>query len=260
MPANVEEIGPIGCVNVTKFSEGGLYVSGFLGDEEVCCLVDSGSSLCVLHPSIFWNMEVTRRPELDDHKGQLRMADGGLLSVSGMVRMELVLGDNFRADVDFLLANIEAPVVLGIDFLGQHGAVLDVGARLLVLDGISFYCKSESEMPSLYKVTLPESIDVPPDSEFIVCGIPCGRPKLSTGISEMNPSLHENKPLLLAKIVTHTTGMEVPLRFMNPSDEPQILYKGQVAVWHEAIVVDEVEESILTDFVDQDGRLVPPHL
>ena len=40
--------GPIGNLNMSRgSSEGGLYVFAHIDLDEICCLVDSGSSLCV---------------------------------------------------------------------------------------------------------------------------------------------------------------------------------------------------------------------
>ena len=234
-----------------------MYIIGHIVSEEVCCLVDTGSSLCVLHPSVYRNIDSSSRPELFNHDGQIRMADGGLVSVLGRVRIDLVIG-NFSYDAEFLVANVEAPVVLGMNFLTEHNAILDAAAKTLSLNGQSFLCKSEGEMPSVFKVTLPEAIIVPPNSEVIVTGLLEGKPQFTTGFFEISPALRENKPLLLAKMVAHTTGVEVPLRFINPSDEPQHLYRGQVAACCEEALVDE--SSPIEDYVDADGRQVPPHI
>ena len=228
-----------------------------INNDEVCCLVDSGATLCVLHPSIYWNIDDRHRPVLGTHLGQIRMADGGLVPVIGRVQLELRIGDNLSYLVDFLISDVECPVVLGMDFLSENKAILDISARSLSLNGHIIPCRSENEMPSVYRVTLCESVEIPPNSEMIVPGRLCERPKFVTGIFEMNPTLCEKKPLLLAKVLAHTT-CEVPLRCINPSDESQMLYKDQVAGFVEELDVDEIPMDPKEEYSDDDGRQVPP--
>ena len=173
--------GPIGNINMSRVSsEGGLYVFAHIDLDEICCLVDSGSSLSVMHPSVYQNIDVSRRPPLRSHEGQIRVADGGLLEVYGRVELELLLGSDMNISVDFVLAEVEAPVVLGMDFLQQNTAVLDVAAKTLTLNGSKFECKAELEMPSVFKMTIPESVVIPPNTEMIMTSTLNGRPKFVT--------------------------------------------------------------------------------
>ena len=71
-------IGPTEVVYATRTSsDGGLYLVIELDSTEVCCLVDSGSSLSVVHPSVYRNIDRTHRPRMREYKGQIRVADGG---------------------------------------------------------------------------------------------------------------------------------------------------------------------------------------
>ena len=70
-------------------------------------------------------------------------------------------------------------------------------------------------MPSVFNFILPETFEVPPNSKIIVTGLLRNKPNYSRGIFEMKSALTEKKPLLLARMVAHTTSNEISLRFMN---------------------------------------------
>ena len=132
--------------------------------------------------------------------------------------------------------------------MGLYEAVLDVAAKELILDGSVYVCKSDNKMPSVFRVTIPEAVTIPPNSEMILSGTICGQPNFVTGVFEMSPSLCESKPLLVAKMVAYTNVGQVPLRIMNPTGEPQVLYKGQVAaICEPAKLISEVPPSVLDE-------------
>lgn len=250
MSAGNVDVRPVGIVNATTDSSAGsLYMVMKIGSDDVCCLIDSGSTLSVCHPSVYRNIPGENRPELLSHGGQIRVADGGLVDVEGQVELELTVdtGRNFR--MDFVVADVEAPMVLGLDFLREYNGVLDVCAKSLTLNGYTCQCKSDDELPTVFRVTVAETVTVPPNSEMLLPGKLSVKPQFATGVFEVNPKMLEKKPIFLAKMVAHTNTGIVPLRVMNPTDEPQVIYKGQCAASCEAVgsIQGDFEGDVTTE-------------
>ncbi len=100
------------------------------------CLVDTGATLSVIHPSYFQAIKKNSNIELIPSRGMLRMADGGLVTPWGKATLPLILCPDQKILFTFVVADVEASVVLGLDFLASQFAVLDANAGLLTLNGI----------------------------------------------------------------------------------------------------------------------------
>lgn len=262
----VRPVGYVNAVNDSSQSEGNMYVIVKIDSEEVWGLIDPGSTISVCHPSVYRNISSANRPVVRAHNGQIRVADGGLVNVQGRVNLTMILGNCKDFHMDFAIADVDAPIVLGLDFLRQNRGVLDVCNETLSLDGCNFPCVTDDEFPSVFRVTAAETVIVPPNSEMVLPGKMADKPNFVTGLFEANSSFVEKKPLFLAKMVAHTSTGRVPLRVINPTDEPQVIYKGQVAAMCEAagkICEDNIDEnnSVKLDAgTSTDSEAVPEHL
>ena len=148
--------------------DGGLYLNVEVDSVEINCLIDSGSTRSVVHPSIYKNIDASCRPMLRPYDDEIQVADGGLVETIGMVELELLLEDGKILNMNFIVCEVEAPIILGMDFLAHYEAKLDIAARELILDGNLYQCTSESEMPSIFRVTIPKAVTIPSNDLIIL--------------------------------------------------------------------------------------------
>ena len=203
-----------------------LYLHVKIGTLDVPCLIDSGATLSVVHPSVLEHLP--GKTITKGEKGVIRMADGGLLEVNGNVMLDLHLGSCHAIQHTFIIAEVEAHVVIGMDFLGRHHGILDIGAKTLSLNGFMFPCKTEEDFPDIVRVIITDTQTIPPQSEMILEGHLKETPHFPTGILRPMETQLGVDSLLIANVVTNTTAGMIPVRVANISDQPQVLYRGQV--------------------------------
>lgn len=180
------------------------------------------------------------RPAISGKSCQLRMADGGVVTSEGCVTLPIeIQGCVFQQRM--IVANVEAPVVLGYDFLHQNQSLLDIGKGEITIGGLQIKCLLESDLPSVFRITLTENVLVPPATEIIVSGEIVGEtPLFSTALLESETSKLTDKGILMAKSIVDPSTGQIPLRLVNLFDKPTQLYKHmQVGVCEHVEVVDE---------------------
>ena len=69
-----------------------------------------------------------------------------------------------------VVANIEAPMVIGLDFLHEHGCVLDPQEGTLLVNREILQCESEDQQATVVRVTVEETVTVPPSHQVVVQG------------------------------------------------------------------------------------------
>ena len=108
------------------------------------------------------------------------------------------------------------------------------------------------EEAAVCKVTLEDTVVVPPRSETLVCGRlskPSQAPAL--GIVEPNTNFSEEHSVLLASTLTSHTNGQVPLRIMNPNETHLVLSPGTVAASYSPV------DTIGRSYNDLPNRQVP---
>ena len=176
------------------------------------------------------------------------------------VLLDLHLGGCHAIKHTFVIADVEAPLVLGRDFLETHHGIIDIGDKTLTLNGFIFPCKLDDDFPNSIRVIITETQTVPPRSEMIIPSHIQDTPHFSTWLLIPTEQDLEEGVLLVVKVVTNTVDKDIPIRVINLGDSPRVLHQGQVAVFCE--VTSEVvplTNPELTEDVDDRPRL-PDHL
>ena len=60
-----------------------LYLPSKIADVDVMCLIDSGATLSVVHPSMVVRMQGLHTLNMEEHVGNLRMAGGNNIDIQG---------------------------------------------------------------------------------------------------------------------------------------------------------------------------------
>ena len=190
-------------------------------------LVDSGSTVSVVNPTVFERVTMGMDVVLDGQGSQVQLADGGLLDIMGRVHLELAVGrDDVPVEHEMLVAAVEAPAVVGTDFLRARGCILDMRENRLILGEHVQYGTLEENMPSVYRIKLSDTVEVPPQSEMLIPGSAVGKVHFTQGILESNGAELCEGNVAVARAVVNTAHDCLPVRVVNLSDKPQTLYKG----------------------------------
>ena len=210
-----------------KSSNDGLYIKVKLFDVAVNSLIDTGSTITVLHPRKYFELDERDRPCLKPDCGQLRMADGGAVTPLGIGEFKITLC-GVTVDHPVIVADIEAPMILGYDFLHDHDCQLHLGTGVLTFRGQSMQCTRETKMShifSVFRIKVQDTVLIPPRCEMIVTG------KLESDENQcvlVEPS-HSSLTLdgiLVARTLVQSENGQVPLRVMNTTDSTFKLYKN----------------------------------
>ena len=223
------------------------------------CLIDTGASVSVLHPSLYHKMAKKKQPQLIQTDSKLYMADGEPVDICGKAIFDVDL-NGYIYSQQMSVAEIEAPAVLGYDFLKSHNCLLDIGRSRLNLDGRIVECILESTLPSMYRIRVAENTTVPCGTEMIVPAIIDGTlPHITKGMIESEQTQKLNG-LLLAKTIVDPCDKLVPVRVMNVTDKPQVLYEhAHIGTCH-AINHMETLQQDSTESREVIHTELPPHL
>jgi hypothetical protein len=134
-PALVGKVGNNG-------KQDGLYIRAQMYNQNINCLVDTGSTITVLHPTKYLSIPETVRPALNSGNVQLRMADGGVVSSLGSTVLTFhINGKMLRQRM--VIAEVEAPIVLGYDFLYEYDCQINISGGTLTIEGETMQCVRE---------------------------------------------------------------------------------------------------------------------
>ncbi|CAG2249051.1 unnamed protein product [Mytilus edulis] len=199
-----------------------LFVKCFIVDVVVNCLIDTGSTICVIHPRKFEKLPIEFKPEIQRNNQRLCLADGSFVNTMGHVDLPIKIG-NYTIIQKFTVAEIDVPAVIGYDFLHKNNCTIDMGKGVLLLKDSKIDCIKESQMSSTFKIKLSDKLTIPPNTEVIISGIVEGdSSSIMNAIVEPIPSKHTDT-LLVAKALVDPSCGQVPIRMVNLSKYEQIM-------------------------------------
>ena len=121
VPTAVTETGPESSFDSISNTLGSLYVSIDVQGITVLALVESGLTISVLHSDVLAQIPGMADAEIGHPGGEIRMADGSIVHTLGSVNLCLKIGtESLSMEDKMALAQVDAPVVLGLDFLHAH--------------------------------------------------------------------------------------------------------------------------------------------
>ena len=200
-------------------------------------MVDTGATISFLHPDKYYAIPKQNRPSLEPYTLKLRMGDGALIPTLGCAVIPL----QFKGQITpqkMVIADIDSSGVLGYDFLYENAASIISQDGSLVLNGDMIQCELESELPSVFRVTLSEIVTIPPNSEIIVQGkINDKLNNLTHAKVEPTSSQLSNRGILIAKPLVDVHTGELLLRLANTLNDSQKIYSGTLAAKCEPVEV-----------------------
>ena len=206
---------------------GCLYLPLRMNDVSVVALIDTRSTVSVVHPSVLAKIPSDVEVHLRDRSGRIRLADGSETESLGTVQLRVPLGTGKDMWThEWIVAEIESPVVLGVDFLQMHQCTLDVGTARLTVGSDVHVCWYMASMPQVFRIRMAETVVIPGLSEMIVPGEAGEMSHVTRATVEGNcQELCEGNVMVAHTLLNPSLGT-LPVRVMNLSSEPQRLHAG----------------------------------
>ena len=228
--------------NITDTADGPL-VTGSVFGVEVTFLVDTGANVTILKPSVVNKIPVLERPSLKHVDTSMLLANGSSLPFQGRGRFSIRIGDQ-QVEHDVWVAEIELDGIIGMDFIKEHNCRLTLGQGRseLTLSGNVTGCKGIDQLPKCARVAAKVTTVIPPRSESLIPAKlidSCGGAPLA--ITEGQERFTKRSQLLVARALVDLSGDVVPLRLLNPTDQPQTVYQDTISAWCEP--VERVSEA-----------------
>ena len=123
----------------------------------------------VVHPSILTRLPDDVSVQMNSQVGQIWLADGSMIDTLGTVQSKVQLGtDKESWTHDWVVSEVETPVVIGVDFLRDHRCTLDVRAGNFTVGDTMHVCRYIGSIPQVLRIKVAETVEVPGRSEMIV--------------------------------------------------------------------------------------------
>ena len=200
------------------------YLQVRIGGRQRACLLDTGCEVTVIPAGLIG--EATVRPT----EQRLLAANGTQIPILGRACIKATLGGR-SLDIDGLVSEHVAEVMLGIDWLQANAVVWDFAANEVVLDGCTYKLAARSS--ALYwcrKVVLVGDTTVPARSQLDVStNLVCQRLDTSqAGQPEAwGTELRQIKDgILVARTIVPNRASDLPVRVMNTTHAPVMISKG----------------------------------
>ena len=236
----------------------GFHLPGSINGMEVSLLVDTGAAVTLLRLDT-WERVVGKSPVVLEPWNAVKLlsAGGAPLTVHGRAHVVLSLGAE-RFQVEVVVASpLTSPAILGLDFLLQQHATIDLACQTLYLAKCGCVVPLEdpgtaTELAEL-SVCCAATVEIPPRSSMQITGSTT-RPMEGTWLLEEAPA--KKLPVAVARGLVEPRATEVSLVVLNPSVEPVTVYRGTTMATLQSVELPDMKGVGAVEKQMTDG--VPP--
>ena len=253
-------------VRASTSADRDLYVDVMVGDHPVRMLVDCGASVSVINTGVASSIGCDKFLKRDMG---VKMTTAGEHSIpfKGKGELNIGLGGKSRRKLIWF-ADVSEDGILGLDCLEDWKCKVDFGLREMWVDGVKIQCHSLDVSPTCCRVTLSDTVILPPFSGQVVQGLM--QDDLTNIDVILEPSARWSGPgkVLVDAAVMRPSAKTIPVRVINVSNQPVKFYKGTTVGQCESAEVlqqktgatDEPSQIDKTLYATIDGMQVPEHL
>ena len=109
-----------------------MTVDVFINNIKVYAIIDTGSFITVIHPKKYNEIDRCVRPKLVPNHSNLRMANGNLVVPEGQTVLPININGTL-IECRTIVADVEAQMILGFDFLKENNCQLHLGEVTLTI-------------------------------------------------------------------------------------------------------------------------------
>ena len=203
----------------------GFFINGKIEEVPVHWLIDTGSVLTIISKRKFEQIPAEERPKLEEYDRLLVAANDSHLKVHGQASFDILFGDEWYHH-QLLVAEIRDEGIIGVDFLMQHGIVLDFAQNTVKCHDKQLEMSCHRTKERMCRIAVTEGVLVPPGARKIVEGRTTKPLAEGAWLIESTQQLPVKHSVLLARALVQGQGTKLPLELMNPTDESCYLYPG----------------------------------
>ena len=240
MPDTIVYASPVAPLAGYRLSGTGVNIS---------LLLDTGAAVTLLREDTWLQVAAKDTPALKPWSAaKLISAAGAPLTVHGSASIELKLGNEGFITEVLVVSPLTSEAILGLDFLMEHQASIDLPSRTLHLKERG--CNIPLQDPTmLHKATSEltvraiRTVEVPPCSTLQVTG------DIGKGVEGawlVEEALGKNLPLAVARALVEPKSKTVPLCVLNMSGDPVTVYAGMVLATLQAVDTPTLEVGAVT--------------
>ena len=219
----------------------GAFVRGQAHGFPLNWLIDTGSSVTIIHPSIYTQICSQHEIVLQKPPTNMVSASGEIIPCLGHTVCPIAI-DGKCLNHSVWVAEIENSGILGYDFLSKYKCSVDFESGEITmheLPGSPYDDYEESQSVACCRITFNQEFSIPPESEAIIPAklVECSL-NFEQGIYNVEPTYEfANKyELLVAKAVVDTSSNDMMIRVFNQNSSPQKVFKNQVVATCEPVV------------------------
>jgi len=155
-----------GAVGVNRLAaESGMFVKAKVNGLEVNLLVDTGATVTLISKELYERMKDPVKTQMNR---DIYSAGGEKLNIFGKTVVDVEIGKLLASSVA-VIADISIDGILGLDFQKSQDCVIDVGRGIMRMKGFDIQLSFEGNI-GCYRVTVAETVTLPPRTENIVRG------------------------------------------------------------------------------------------
>ena len=192
-------------------------------------LVDTGSAVTLVHKRLLDRIGVVK--VLEGVEDRVVSANGQPLGILGRCDLRIGIGGVDELHPVLVANDVTQDCLIGVDFLARHKVIIDFAAGLVCANGqnVGLHCGGAASVSVCGRVCVAETVTVPGRHEMVLPAM-CEKAGLSGGgissIVEPSPEFAKRHSLVMARVLVQPRGDLVPVRLINPSADPVVLYKN----------------------------------
>ena len=209
-------------------NDNGIYVIGNINKQTIPMLVDTGATCSIMSTKVFDSVPAEQRPILENRNCGIRSVSGDKIRCRGVTTFKIQFGDT-TMPVEFHVADVQDHVLLGMSFLTEFKAKLNLDKGSLEIPGRSIPCLILNGSPKPKSVLLYGEYIIPAGQEMILPGQAKTRKKEAkcnstvAMVFEPKNNFLKNFGLLACSTTCMHNSTVVPIRVFNPGDDPVII-------------------------------------
>ena len=192
-----------------------LYVHVQFPNSNVSALLDSGSSINLMSKQFYESLPSNVKSTLSPLPGdKIILANNQEIHICGLAQIQATV-NKAKHNIDvYVIKETSHPLLLGVQYLKQHGIKLDFSSKTVQFTKCKIYTKKRTTLA--------------PNSETIVWGrVPKNICTGFQGICSGSTYVSKKKLLVARSLGVVSTTSLVPIKILNPTSESVLLHRSK---------------------------------